>query len=153
MVISAGMDLGSHIIHIAIVNGNEDILGVNHLSTEKEHSPTDLADLADRLVQFLSNYHIDRIVIEKPLVFAGQGFPALKMIELFAIVKIVAFRLNTEFIEVVPSSWRRDVIGSGRAKKADALKKVKVMGWKTKDHNEAESICIAMYKIKHSVQT
>lgn len=146
MTITAGIDLGSHVLHIGIIrNETNEVLSAAHLTVDKSHDPADVADLYDRLVQYFQINWVDRVVIERPLIFPGKGYPILHMSEMYSLAKLAAHRVGATFIEVTPAGWRKRVFGRGNANKSFALEYCKELGYETKDHNQAESICIGMY--------
>lgn len=141
----AGVDLGVHLVHIGVVEPPDYISAAFHLEIDKSHSPADIADMLDRLISLFSISNIDRISIEKPLVFHGQGLPVFQMVELLTLVKLAANRLQIPVTIITPPQWRKNVLGHGHSDKAKAIDFCKSLGWETKDHNEAESICIGFY--------
>lgn len=148
MEFRAGIDLGQHLIHIGIVEKNDysaKVIATCHLSVDKEHLPQDLADLYDRLLKYLTLYKVERITVERPLVFAGRGFPVLKMAELFTLIKLAANRMELDVVQVTPAQWRKKVLGKGNVPKSKAIAACKEMGWNPDDHNSAEAIMIALY--------
>lgn len=145
MITSAGIDLGSHVIHVGIINDRREVIAANHIMIDKLHTPSDLIGVLDELTKFLSANYVDQIVVEKPLVFQGGGFPVLRMVELYTLVKLAAYRIGATIKEVTPSQWRKKVLGKGNANKTEAIEFVKGLGWETSDHNEGEAICIGLY--------
>lgn len=144
----AGIDLGGHQLHIAIIIQPNRIVDAEHLMLkDKEHAPKNLADLLKRTIAYFKKYDVKKLIIERSLVFPSKGgFPVLEMCEMLTIAKLAANKVKAEVILTTPSQWRKNVLGNGKADKKDAIAYCAKLGWGTKDHNEAESICIAFYQ-------
>lgn len=143
---SAGIDLGSHIVHLGIVRGGT-VVSAAHFGLDKEHTPQQVAETLKTIREYLAMHQVVNIICERPLVFPGGGFPVLQMAELFTLVKLAANDLGCSFTSVTPAQWRKKVLGSGGASKKAAIEFVKGLNFNPDDHNQAEAICIAYYPV------
>lgn len=142
----AGIDLGGHQLHISVVSSNKVIVATHIKLPDSNHTPKNLDNIFKKTSTFLKTYGVDKVIIERALVFPGRGYPVFEMAEMMCIAKLAANKIKAEVVLVTPSQWRKNVMNNGKASKKDAIDYCKKIGWETKDHNEAESICIAFYQ-------
>lgn len=78
-------------------------------------------------------------VIERPLGFGSRVYTVNGLVWT---AHMTAKRLNIPRSEVQVNTWRKAVLGNGRAKKADAIRWAKERGHDPKTDDEAEALCI-----------
>lgn len=84
-------------------------------------------------------------VMERPF---GRGSQVYTVNGLLWTAHIAAKRLGIARAEVNAPTWRKAVLGRGRAKKADAIEWCRKHGFNPQDDNEAEAICILAWARK-----
>jgi hypothetical protein len=101
----------------------------------------DFADVAIAFECWLKDEfsHATQWVIERPF---GTGTRAYTVNGMVWTAHKAGRQLDIPRTEIAPSSWRKAVLGNGRAKKADAIKWCQDQGINTIDDNHAEALCI-----------
>lgn len=84
--------------------------------------------------------------------YMGRNVKTLKqLVRVSTIAALITTENNATFDLVYPTSWKKLVNGSGKAKKADTIKYVNETygtSFKLKDNDIADSISIAEYKVR-----
>ena len=101
----------------------------------------DYGEMAIRFERWIKcEFHAaTQFVMERP---HGFGSRVYTVNGLLFIAHKVAREMGVPRTEVNASSWRKEVLGSGRAKKVDAIKWCQDQGIKVIDDNHAEALCI-----------
>lgn len=113
----------------------------------------------DRFTDYVNNttyaYGIENVYVEAPW---SREIPGVrsdtgnKMARTAAIIETVCAHIDVPYTAVYPQTWRSVVYGKGKGMPKAAVAKQMALdyvlytyGHETKDHNEAEAICIATY--------
>lgn len=91
------------------------------------------------LEDFMEKNKVTVLVVEKPTV--SKFFNALRILYgMFAIAQMVSVGFKAEWFEFSTSTVKKFWTGNGGADKDKMLEATRVLGFKPKDHNEADAI-------------
>lgn len=98
-------------------------------------------------ITMLSVYNIKLTAVELAVVEQVGTYRQGKITHAMAsvIVNTLTSYLSCDIITVAPSTWRKAILGNGRASKEDAIMYVEAVFGVRLPADEAEAVCIALY--------
>ena len=150
-----GVDLSIANCGLAVVESPASLLFVATVKPSRGLSPSGKrAHILQYVEAAWKKYNYGVIVMEKPFVPFGGGskvpmFSVEAILGLSTTIEDWALRVGAaQVVKVASGSWRKEVLGNGRAKKDEAVRYVsKTFGRDLRD-DAAEAVCQAVYGLR-----
>lgn len=148
---SLGVDLSLASCGVAVVEDDR-LLFVATVKPDKGASQARKRSAVLRVVKALwSKYTFGAIVLEKARLFtSGVNVPLFSIEAIISLSTTIEDWASAEEVpvyKVAVNSWRKVVLGSGRAQKKDAVRYVEKRHDKRLKEDAAEAVCLAHYGV------
>lgn len=150
-MISWGVDLGVRSFYAAVILDSGEHLVVSHVIKKPKDRYEELKELSSVFRQLTTTEEDSRVFVEEPVVAGVRNLRTSLKIAQNAGAVFAGSSNPATFVPV--SSWKKEIVGKGNAKKEEIAEFLKANHYEmwancNNDQNLIDATCVALYGVK-----
>ena len=142
----AGFDCSSKAIHLALIDEDENVIGLEKFESKDKDYETRFYEIPDKFEAYSGIIDISTAAIESAI-YIQNAKATIAIASVVAGVKLQLHRSGTPFASVDNKVWKKIIVGKGNAKKSDIMAfAVSKWGEIFPEQDYADAACIALWR-------